>query len=718
MVLTRGDGSLRATIALRNVAATTYAADGAAQVVLNGLRTGHWDTTDDEAGNVPIPNWVFTNGAGTGCFGNNDADPDALDDPDEDLVLSDFFPAAKASGEGPASAYVKCAGEEGTGEEGSERIVNANNSPGWAITTLGTGGEDGVYNFNKVLKVRGGIRSNSNINANKAISVEDADVRSKTGSCTNVTVSTGYTCATNGGVDASEYDAAKYDADVASISQTCTTPQPTCWQPVPACSGGRATFSPGYYDDAAALEGLNGCNVLWFQPGTYYFDFHNSSTNGDPLFEAGIVGSTENQWTINGPKVIGGATQSGSPPTNATPIPGACRNPVDDVSAQGVQFILGGDSRISVGKDSLVELCATYRSTRPPMVLYSPRPGNTDFGGNPSPTNLTGVATGMTTNAAASATAAGTHGTFIGGTQAALQNQGNGTALWARTTTTGGNQTRTLTMSGFQPSQTVPKGSVVTGARVVVRHRNSVAAANSASLTITPTAAGASALNTYNFTPTSTSTLGDQTVSLKTALTAAQWGLFARGVHDYGYTGATIAYGAVLPAATGAIPTRSAEVDFVRLELDYYVPQLRNTAAISNNCVSTVASCAQFESDKRSEIYLQGTTFLPQGKVEIGVSNTDYQVFRWGVVARALHGNLNGAYKEEGALIELPDQSPGLGLNTTLVQFDVYVCPDSDTCDDSGKLALKVRAQIWDVDGIASTTSDREITIMSWSHQR
>ena len=40
-VLTRGDGSLRATVALRQVAGTTYAADGAAQVAINDLRTGY-----------------------------------------------------------------------------------------------------------------------------------------------------------------------------------------------------------------------------------------------------------------------------------------------------------------------------------------------------------------------------------------------------------------------------------------------------------------------------------------------------------------------------------------------------------------------------------------------------------------------------------------------------------------------------------------------------
>ena len=40
-VLTQGDGSLRATVALRDVARASYAADGAAQVAINDLRTGY-----------------------------------------------------------------------------------------------------------------------------------------------------------------------------------------------------------------------------------------------------------------------------------------------------------------------------------------------------------------------------------------------------------------------------------------------------------------------------------------------------------------------------------------------------------------------------------------------------------------------------------------------------------------------------------------------------
>ncbi|WP_278256421.1 hypothetical protein [Nocardioides convexus] len=69
IVLTRGDGSLRATVALRDVTRTSYAADGAAQVAINALRTGY------NTGNGEPDPWYYTNVSGTGCFGYNGVAP-------------------------------------------------------------------------------------------------------------------------------------------------------------------------------------------------------------------------------------------------------------------------------------------------------------------------------------------------------------------------------------------------------------------------------------------------------------------------------------------------------------------------------------------------------------------------------------------------------------------------------------------------------------------
>src|SRR5690349_20033455 len=125
MVLTRGDGSLRATVKLREVAGTTYAADGAAQVAINDLRTGY------NRGDAEPPDWVYTNALGTGCFGYN-ADGTAVDG----LELPSFYPGPPAT-----SAFVACQPEDDTGSQGTSEPINNANKPGYAILTLGTGGE-------------------------------------------------------------------------------------------------------------------------------------------------------------------------------------------------------------------------------------------------------------------------------------------------------------------------------------------------------------------------------------------------------------------------------------------------------------------------------------------------------------------------------------------------------------------------------------------------
>ena len=185
----------------------------------------------------------------------------------------------------------------------------------------------------------------------------------------------------------------------------------------------------------------------------------------------------------------------------------------------------------------------------------------------------------------------------------------------------------------------------------------------------------------------------------------------AKLIHDNGFSGASIGY-------TATIGRNSvAQLDAMRLEISYYVPQMRGPAAVASNCVTTIGGCYIIDTDKKAQAYLQGTTYVPLGKIDLQVANTVGQMFRWGVIGRSLYANLNGA-APPGALIELPDNSPGFGIDNTLVQFDVYVCPGQSTCDDSGTLALKVRAQIADGDGDPSTIDDRSINVLSWSEQR
>ena len=148
---------------------------------------------------------------------------------------------------------------------------------------------------------------------------------------------------------------------------------------MPACTTPNSvvTFLPGYYDDAAALtammKGDSACrhSTWWFKPGTYYFDFHNTT---NPLLE-----SAENVWTVDDGTLVAGTPVDASGaavPAPAVPaaIPGACATPTNGASA-GVQFIFGGSSRLEVGSGK-AELCGSYSTTKPPIAVYGMTSGS------------------------------------------------------------------------------------------------------------------------------------------------------------------------------------------------------------------------------------------------------------------------------------------------------------------------------------------------------
>lgn len=697
-LLTRGDGSLRATVALRQVAGSSYAADAAAQIALNDLRTGYWD------GNATEPsNWAFTNVVGDGCFGKTV--DDTIVKPDADLTLSNYYPASLSSGGGPTSAYIDCQPEDATGSQGTVPHVNPNNSIGDAVIMLGTSSsEDGIYNQNKPLTVRGGVWVASNINAKKAIQVNNANVRmGATGSCTNITVSTGYSCRTS--VTGPTLASVDYAPDITTIPSL---------QTVPACNATSATYvalTPGYYDDVTALEALNSCNkTLWFKPGDYYFDFHNnSSTTGsslnDPLYQASIAtGSTSlgDQWDLTNSTVIGGTPVDGAGnplavPPAAPSLGTACQSPITSAAQNGVQFILGGDSSIDFAGGT--ELCASYQKNRPPIVVYELQD---KYGSNPALSQLAGTAA-LIPSGTATVTGTGTDpATFTPLDAGTLQTANAMSSTWTRTTGgTNGNESRTIKMGGFAPPTAIARGAVVTSAKLLVTHKET---STKSGISVTAKAADGSSLAPVNVTMSNArTTLTTDTVDVTSNL--------AKLIHDNGFSGASIGY-------TATIGRNSvAQLDAMRLEISYYLPQMRGPSSIASNCVTTVGGCYIIDTDKRAQAYLQGTTYVPLGAIDLQVANTVGQVFRWGVVGRSLNSNLNGA-SPPGALIELPDNSPGFGIDNTLVQLKIYVCPGQGTCSASGTLALKVRAQIVDADGDASTINDRSINVLSWSEQR
>jgi hypothetical protein len=681
-VLTRGDGSLRATVALRQVAGTTYAADGAAQIAINDLRTGF------NLGNAEPPGWVYSNMLGTGCFGYN-SDGTTVDG----IELPSFYPAAASSGAGPTSAYVTCAPEDDTGAQGSAVPITNANRPGNAILTLGTGGENGftfkTNGSNGAFRVRGGVWSNSNIVRDNNGTLESTEyVKAHTGCSPAGAMSAPVKECAAGTVADPGY---RSDLDIAGGGV------PPLQTPPSGCGSGSVTLQPGYYDDATKLNALTpngGSNCfIHLLPGTYYFDFHNNST--DPLHDDDIAGSAGNVWNVSSGTVVGGIL------TSDTTVPGRCVNPIDDVTAQGVQLVFGGDSRMVVDKGAAMELCASYRSNRPPIAIY----------GQPTGTAVETVVSGPSALTASGAVTV-TPSTFTGATTANLQTaDGNQTtnanlAAWVRdgtgpNTALGGS----ITMTGFAPATALPKGTVVTAAHLKITHR-STGAQNA--VTLTPNAG--SGLATYTLPPRAT--LGTEDIDL-TARTG--WGAFQKSVHDNGFTGATLKFDASLKR------NETSQLDAVRLELTYYVPSLRGqtTEAIPGNTVATVGGQPVVKVLGNSTLfYVQGTTYAPLASLDLSLNNIAESVFRFGVIARSLSVFETGSFSYPGAIIELPDNSLGWGVNGTLVQLQVYLCPGSAHCSAStGTLALKSRVQLWDPTG-TPVPNGRQVSVLSWSHQR
>lgn len=312
IVLSFADASFRATTGLHQQATRAYAADGAAQVAINNLRAGS-----------------YTNDAGQRCFGGTDT-----------LSLPDFPTAAAGS------AVVECTPDTQSGSA-SQGTLSRANTPGNAILTLGDTSthESGILlasvRNSDTLSTVGGIRSNSSILVQRGALTSDSGITTLRGYCFH-TAKARLSCGSAGPEADPSYP----------VPTGATTPRS-----VPACpkSGGLVTFKPGLYTDASALTACSGdTTTMWFQPGTYYFDFAPDAPT----------------WKMDSGSLVGG-TPSVDLSHTVAPIPGSCVSPLTSTRAHaGVQFVFGGVSNLTVGKTAQVELCGSYSRTRPPIAVY------------------------------------------------------------------------------------------------------------------------------------------------------------------------------------------------------------------------------------------------------------------------------------------------------------------------------------------------------------
>jgi hypothetical protein len=174
------------------------------------------------------------------------------------------------------------------------------------------------------------------------------------------------------------------------VIDTTTLPNgstPTC---VPGVTK-VAKFSPGYYPDPSVINNVTGCTgieLVWFEPGTYYFDFPSAAIPWAlPAPGVQIVGGTPNGWTY---------TSAAAPQTDKLMVPQsttstsnccaaleymfdidrysgyAVRNSGDATATASVTFA-GFETPVPAGADTFTEVSLEFAHAAPSRAVdYEP----------------------------------------------------------------------------------------------------------------------------------------------------------------------------------------------------------------------------------------------------------------------------------------------------------------------------------------------------------
>ncbi len=671
--LTYSGTSLRSTLSTQARAQKAYDVDGALQAGINNIRNSPYAIGSDPCPGSPL-----------------------------------LFPGPNLG----QDVAVTCEGGPGTGKTAGVPIDTANR-PAYSLLTLGDTDEVGINKTSTgTLRLTGPLFANSTIamTATAASSVDPGAINVSgaraiaRGACsgTGTLVSSPPAWCSVGGT-------AVADPAVAAPASYAQPSSGITYQPLPTCPGGgdTATFSPGYYDDAVGLSnmmdgGVSDCRVFWFQPGTYYFDFHNGED-----FDANLPG-TSKIWDISHQdvKVVAGATPSGSAPTSSATIPGSCKSPLSDQFNTGVQFVFGGDSQFQITAGQ-VEICGTYSADKPPIAIY----------GATSGTEITSEPTAL--NPSASANVAGS---------VDFANQSN---IWgsgdATATVTTANPTARVRVTGY-PGASVPAGSILTNAGLRVRHRETNTSGRLRELEAQITGAGGASLHTEAITTCNDS---GTTCDYLTDVSADLRGALQDEVHSSGLANLAVTITADVQGGQNRNVTEA--IDSVVLTLTWKPPTVRAQNALVNggltvNCIGnppytgTVgASCPLIRvvGGNALRLYVQGTTYAPLAPIDIALSGNspnDAVKFLSGVIIRKLEVKIvvtaSNTYNESG--VEIPN-------NSLDVYFRAYTCPTGSTCSSPAPAspwtpAGTAKVAFVFVDSTdAAKASPRNVTVETWS---
>lgn len=671
-LLTLSDTSVRTTVGLRDQVSDTYNADGAMQAAINNLRNSN-----------------YNDNPGQSCFGAGNT-----------LQLSNFY--------GPKSAAITCQADPKKVLIHCESLGQCNR-PGNAILTLGNiAGEDGLniqQPTGSTFRVHGNVFSSSNINVVNGALNTNANSWAR-GSCTGTIQAVPAPSCNIGSAD----NPLGLDPSYAPKATIADLPH----RKLPACTTPNSVirFDPGYYDDAYGLSDMMSSSsrckgsTFWFPPvydasgkpvatGVYYFDFHNSGANANPMLNS----SGNDVWTVdNGYLVAGtpvnsaGATIS-SPPVQPT-VPGSCDNPINNPNAIGVQFIFGGESQLAV-KSAQAELCGTYDANAAPVALY-------------------GLASGSETTTTWSGTNALKPATVVRGggfgdavDPAVISSVDNTTASW---TTKAKNDSTTMTLDGFVPPSAIPEGSILQSAQVKIVHSHTDPTSRedfAVTLKVKPSNATVGGSITV---PANSGALRTDVIPLDLTRTGA----IADAVYKGTFTGGTLDFS---PTLSNPNKNDTLAIDAIQLVLTFTPPGFR----AGSGCVSAgpytgvgSTSCALVSTPNNAgnQFYVQGTTYAPKAALDITLNNAAEQVFRFGVISRSLWIKETGSFSYGGVVIEVPDDSPGFVFSLYL---SAYICSGAGPCSTGGSPVLRSKVALVDSNPMAPSPGHRQVTVLSWS---
>jgi hypothetical protein len=666
-------GNLTSTSAYGDAAGSAAVAEGAVQTAANTIRQT-----------------LFNNGPADSCF------PNASDT----LHLDDLA----VQGGQHYSATVTCTP---SGGPPSPVDITSNNRLDLAIVTRGSlAGEDGVFIKAPTahpLRIHGGVYSNSNINIVSGSLLDDQGVFAR-GACTGAgSITPAPICHNAGGTPSGADKTYPQPAGAVPAYQgsaqvgAAGTPLPLSGVSYPnSCRGSVITFSPGYYDSAAALSKMmssSGCagSTFWFKTGLYYFDFHDGD---DPALPPAT-----HAWSVRTGALIGGTPVDSAghalarPPLSPT-VPGACMSPLMSSAARGVQFVFGGDSRLVVD-GATAELCGTYSTTSPPIAVYGATSG-TETQSAPSGLHMT-PDTGS--------------GGFTDPNN--MLSRDGRTATWTKTST--GSETRSETVTGFLPTSNVPiPGTHLDAATLTVVHGNTASE-------------GADDRKVGLLLPDGTTISLPMPARSGNAMHSDVIDIpLDSGLADYIHSTGLAQPLSITYSATVDHPGVES-VDAISLDLTYRLPAYRSqdSDVTGGNCLKSAytggagSGCAGITSTLTSGTHLniQGAVYEPRAAVDIRVDQPATPVLTFGVVARSLRLEVTGSSAFDQPVIHSPDVVARSNIATNVI-LSAYVCPTTSGCAASGTAALRARIAIIDpvVPGaVVPFVGRRALTVQSWS---